>query len=72
MGHGTCHCPHTKAISTNREKQVNTINLDNNEYSLVGNHENLTQVLETTLEMLIVKMIGIYLIETFYYNFPFI
>jgi hypothetical protein len=63
LGHGTCHCPHTKVISTNREKQVNTINLNNDEYSLAGNHENLTQVLETTLEMLIVKMIAIYLIE---------
>jgi hypothetical protein len=42
---------------------VNTINLNNGEYSLAGNHENLTQVLETTLEVLIVKMIAIYLIE---------
>jgi hypothetical protein len=63
LGHGTCHCPYIKAISTNRKKQVNVINLDNDEYSSMGNHENLTQVLETTLEVLIVKMIGIYLIE---------
>jgi len=63
LGHGTCHCPHTKAISTNRKRQVNTINLNTDEYSLAGNHENLTQVLETTLKVLIVKMIAIYLIE---------
>jgi hypothetical protein len=39
---------------------MNTINLDNDEYSLMGNHENLTKVLETTFEMLIVKMIAIF------------
>ncbi len=60
MGHGTCRCPHAKVISTNRKKQMNTINLDNDEYSLMGNHENLTKVLETTFEMLIAKMIAIF------------